>query len=115
MRSFYDFFNAVRDSFVKESERTIYNTNSLEERILSMAADLTSLTREVARVVEAQEKASIMIGDLVRNVSEITTLLQNKTIEAESAVDINLINSLVEKLKVSTDGLSNIIDSNKRP
>lgn len=114
MSLFYDIFNNIRDSFVIEdkSKQKLKpsDTKELEERILSMAADLSNLTREVSRVLETQEKATQMINELSKNVSEISTLLQK---QAESSVNIEEINNLVEKLKTSTDSLSNVIDSSK--
>ena len=75
-----------------------------------MAIDLSQLVAEVDRVSSTHEKAVEKITALVCDVKAVTEQLVEKTKEAENTVDVEVINSLVEKLKASTDSLSAVLE-----
>jgi methyl-accepting chemotaxis protein len=105
--SFFESFLRFRDLFIGESKDV---ATDLLERINKMAIDLSQLVAEVDRVSSTHEKAVEKITALVSDVKAVTEQLVEKTKEAENTVDVEVINSLVEKLKASTDSLSAVLE-----
>lgn len=109
MGSFYDVFLCFRNMFTGERTINLNDVETLLEGLNKMAVDLSKLIEEVDRVKTTQDEAISRISTLVEDVRSITEQLATKTAEAENSVDVEVINSLVEKLKLSTDNLSSVI------
>ena len=82
----------------------------IQERISHMAIILTALTEQVDRVASTQAMAVEKIDKLIADMEIITEDLVKKTAAAENAVDPNELNSLVEKLRASTDSLKTAVE-----
>lgn len=82
----------------------LYNLNSLLERIEQMAINLDTLTAEVARVQTVQASAVTLLESLTKELEKISADLATQS--ASGAADTAALNDLIDKLKVSTDGLA---------
>ena len=82
----------------------------IQERISHMAIILTALTEQVDRVASTQAMAVEKIDKLIADMEIITADLVKKAAAAENAVDPNELNSLVEKLRYSTDSLKTAVE-----
>lgn len=82
----------------------------IQERISRMAISLAALTEQVDRVASTQAMAVEKINKLIADMEVITADLVAKAAAAENAVDANELNSLVEKLRASTDSLITAVE-----
>jgi hypothetical protein len=80
------------------------NLNSLLERIEQMAINLDTLTAEVARVQTVQASAVTLLESLTKELEKISADLAVQS--SSGAADTAALNDLIDKLKVSTDGLA---------
>jgi low affinity Fe/Cu permease len=78
--------------------------NSHIERIKQMAINLDSLTAEVARVQTVQASAVTLLDSLTHELEKISADLAAQS--SSGAADTAALNDLIDKLKVSTDGLA---------
>jgi ABC-type transporter Mla subunit MlaD len=101
--SLYDSFINFRNIFTGEHDNKTFPI----EEVRKMAVNLTELINQVNRVSEVQAKAAAAIDNLVSEIKTISEQLAQKTQEAENTVDIQTINELIDKLKSSTNSLSN--------
>lgn len=69
-----------------------------------MALNLDSLTAEVARVQTVQASAVTLLDSLTHELEKISADLAAQS--SSGAADTAALNDLIDKLKVSTDGLA---------
>lgn len=83
----------------------------IQERISHMAISLATLIEQVERVASTQSMAIQKINKLASDLEAISVDLAAKAAAAENAVDANELNALVDRLKTSTDQLSEAVKS----
>lgn len=83
----------------------------IQERISYMAISLAALTEQVGRVAATQTMAVEKINKLVSDMEAISKDLAAKAAAAENAVDATELNELVERLRTSTDQLTEAVKS----
>jgi hypothetical protein len=81
----------------------------MQERVSKMAVSLEALANEIDRVNATQVAAVEMITKLVQEVKTISDELSVKTAQAENTIDPAAYESLVQRLRASTDALASAV------
>jgi hypothetical protein len=97
--------NSMKPTDENKLDHVIKQLQLLQERVDAMAISLDALSSEVDRASAVQNNAIGMIGKLLSDVKIITDELTIKAAAAENSVDAEAFNSLLSKLRSSTDAL----------